>query len=91
MATLTTEEDKAITAAARSDPDAPPLTPKQLKEMVLMRTLRGRLKSDNRKLLVSARYSPEVAAYFKSMGEGWQPRMDSVLRDHVARHSRGAH
>lgn len=56
-----------------------------------MRTLRGRLKSDNRKLLVSARYSPEVAAYFKSMGEGWQSRMDSVFRDHVARHSRGAH
>jgi hypothetical protein len=27
-------EDKVITAAARSDPDAQPLTPKQLKAMV---------------------------------------------------------
>jgi len=30
----TAEEDKAITAAARSDPDAQPLMPKQLKAMV---------------------------------------------------------
>lgn len=81
----TTEEDKAITAAARSDPDAQPLTPKQLKAMV-----RGRPKSANKKLLVSVRYSPEVITYFKSTGEGWQSLMDSVLRKYVARHSRGA-
>ena len=30
----TAEEDRAITAAAKSDPDAQPLTPKQLKAMV---------------------------------------------------------
>jgi uncharacterized protein (DUF4415 family) len=82
------EEDKAITAAAKSDPDAQPLTPKQLKAMVPMRTLRGRPKSGNRKLLVSVRYSPEVVAYFKSTGEGWQSRMDLVLRQYVARQSR---
>ena len=81
------EEDKAITAAARSDPDAQPLTPKQMKAMVPLRTLRGRPKSENKKLLVSVRYSPEVVAYFKSTGEGWQSRMDSVLRKYVSRHS----
>ena len=27
-----------------------------------------------------------VVAYFKSTGEGWQSRMDGVLRQHVARH-----
>ncbi|TBR09475.1 MAG: hypothetical protein EPO47_05955 [Rugosibacter sp.] len=81
----TAAEDKAITAAARSDPDAQPLTPKQLKAMV---PLRGRPKSENKKLLVSVRYSPEVVAYFKSTGEGWQSRMDIVLRQYVARHSR---
>ena len=86
----TAAEDKAITAAARSDPDAQPLTPKQLKEMVPLRTLRGRPKSENKKLLVSVRYSPEVVAYFKSTGEGWQSRMDGVLRQYVARHSRRA-
>jgi uncharacterized protein (DUF4415 family) len=82
----TVEEDKAITAAARSDPDAQPLTPKQLKEMVPLRTLRGRPKSDNKKLLVSVRYSPEVVAYFKSTGEGWQSRMDEAVREYVEQH-----
>jgi len=84
------EEDKAITAAARSDPDAQPLTPTQSKEMVPLRTLRGRPKSPNKKVLQSVRYSPEVVAYFKSTGEGWQSLMDSVLRRYVARHSRSA-
>ena len=86
----TAEEDKAITAAAKSDPDARPLTPMQLKAMVPIRALRGRPKSENKKLLVSVRYSPEVVAFFKSTGEGWQARMDGVLRKYVTRHSRGA-
>ncbi len=86
----TVQEDKAITAAARKDPDAQPLTPKQLKAMIPIRALRGRPKSANKKLLVSVRYSPEVVAYFKSTGEGWQSRMDGVLRKFVARHSRSS-
>ena len=86
----TAEEDRAITAAAKSDPDAQPLTPKQLKAMVPLKALRGRPKSENKKLLVSVRYSPEVVTYFKSTGEGWQSLMDSVLRKYVARHSRSA-
>ena len=86
VAIPTVEEYKAITAAARSDPDAQPLTPKQLKEMVPLRTLRGRPKSDNKKLLVSVRYSPEVVAYFKSTGEDWQSRMDDALREYVEQH-----
>lgn len=88
VAMPTTEEDKAITAAAKTDPDAQPLTPKQLKAMVPMRQLRGRPKSEYKKLLVSVRYSPEVVAYFKSTGEGWQSRMDGVLREYVQRRSR---
>lgn len=83
------KEDKAVTAAARSDRDAHPLSPKQLKAMVPLGALRGRPKVENKKLLVSVRYSPEVIAYFKSTGEGWQSLMDSVLRKYVARHSRG--
>jgi uncharacterized protein (DUF4415 family) len=84
----TAEEDKTITAAARSDPDAKPLTPKQLKSMVPIKALRGRPKSEHKKLLVSVRYSQEVVEFFKSTGEGWQSRMDGVLRQYVARHSR---
>jgi uncharacterized protein (DUF4415 family) len=84
----TVAEDRIITSAAKSDPDALPLTPRQLKAMVPLRTLRGRPKSDNPKQLVSVRYSQEVLAYFKSTGEGWQSRMDGVLRDYVSRQVR---
>ncbi len=84
----TAREDKAISAAAKADPDAQPLSPKQLKAMVPMRSLRGRPKSANPKELVSVRYSREVLTYFKSTGEGWQSRMDRVLRDYVTRQSR---
>lgn len=86
----TSQEDKAITAAAKADPDAQPLTPKQLKAMVPLRTLRGRPKSESPKQLVSVRYSQEVLAYFKSTGEGWQSRMDGVLREYVTRQTRRA-
>ncbi|MCK6432725.1 MAG: BrnA antitoxin family protein [Aquabacterium sp.] len=58
--------------------------------MVPLRALRGRPKSENKKLLVSVRYSPEVVAYFRSTGEGWQARMDGVLRQYVQKHSRNS-
>ena len=85
-----TKEDKRIVAAAKADPDAQALSPKQLKAMVPLRTLRGRPKLANPKQLVSVRYSAEVLEYFKSTGEGWQSRTDGVLRQCVARRSRQA-
>lgn len=83
----TAEEDREITAAALADPDAQPLAIKQLEQMVPIRSLRGRPASENKKLLVSMRYSPEVIAFFKNTGEGWQSRIDTVLREYVAKHS----
>lgn len=82
------QEDKAITAGARSDPDAQPLTAKQLDVMVPVQALRKRPRSGTTKQLVSVRYSPEVVAYFKSTGAGWQSRMDGVLRRYVSRQAR---
>lgn len=38
----TVEQDRLINAAAQSDPDAAPLTPRQLREMVPLRSLRPR-------------------------------------------------
>ncbi|MEO5796626.1 MAG: BrnA antitoxin family protein [Rhodoferax sp.] len=90
IAMPTVDEDRAITAAAKADPDALPLTPRQLQAMVPLKSVRGRPKSEKKKLLVSVRYSPEVVAYFKSTGEGWQSRMDGVLQQYVASHSRRA-
>jgi uncharacterized protein (DUF4415 family) len=78
-------EDRIITAAAKSDPDAQPLTSTQLKAMVPLKALRGRPKSEKTKQLLSVRYSREVVEYFKSTGDGWQSRMDEVLLKHVAR------
>lgn len=84
------DEDRAITAAAKADPDAPPLTPAQLASMVPARAVRGRPPLESKKQLVSIRYSPEVLAYFKSTGEGWQARMDGVLKDYIAKRNRRA-
>jgi uncharacterized protein (DUF4415 family) len=86
----TVAEDRTITAAAKADPDAQPLTPAQLEAMVPFRALRGRPPSPNRKQLVSIRYSPEVLEYFKSTGEGWQARIDGVLKEYVSKKARRA-
>jgi len=76
-------EDRQITAAAKADPDARPLSPRQLAAMVPAKALRGRPPSPSSKQLVSVRYSPEVLAYFRATGTGWQARMDGVLKQYV--------
>jgi uncharacterized protein (DUF4415 family) len=78
-------ESAKIVAAAKADPDAQPLTKKQLQAMVPLKSIRGRPPLESKKLLVSVRYSPEVLAYFRSTGEGWQSRMDGVLREYVTK------
>ena len=40
------------------------------------------------KQLVSMRYSPEVLAFFKSGGAGWQSRMDEALKQWVSSQSK---
>jgi uncharacterized protein (DUF4415 family) len=77
------EQDREITNAANSDPDATPLTEEQMGQMIPLKALRGRPRLANRKQLVSIRYSPEVLNYFRSSGAGWQSRMDAVLREYV--------
>jgi uncharacterized protein (DUF4415 family) len=81
-------EDRRITAAARRDPDAQPLTRQQLAQLAPAKGLRGRPPVPNKKLLVSVRYSPEVLAYFRATGDGWQARMDGVLKRYVATQER---
>ena len=77
------KDNAKIVAAAKADPDAKPMTKAQLDSMVPIRAVRGRPKSENKKLLLSVRYSVEVVEYFRATGEGWQGRMDSVLRQYV--------
>lgn len=80
------KENAKIVAAAKADPDARPLTKRQLEAMVPLKSLRGRPPLENKKQLVSVRYSPEVLAYFRSTGQGWQARMDGVLKQYVSKH-----
>ena len=40
------------------------------------------------KQLVSVRYSPEVLAFFKASGPGWQSRMDEALKQWVSGQSK---
>lgn len=80
------KENTKIVAAAKADPDARPLTKRQLEAMVPLKSLRGRPPLlENKKQLVSVRYSPEVLAYFRSTGQGWQARMDGVLKQYVSK------
>ena len=40
-----------------------------------------------RKTQLTVRYSPEVVAYFKATGKGWQGRMDAALKEWIAQRS----
>lgn len=37
---------------------------------------------------VAVRYSPEVLAYFRATGAGWQTRMDEALREYIEQRKR---
>jgi len=39
------------------------------------------------KVLVTMRFSPQILAYFKASGDGWQTRMNDVLCAYVEQHS----
>jgi uncharacterized protein (DUF4415 family) len=64
------KENAGIVTASKADPDARPLSKMQLQAMVPLKALRGRPPLENKKLLVSVRYSPEALAYFRGTGEG---------------------
>ncbi len=85
IAMPTEAENRKIRRAAMADRDALLLTNAQIKAMVPLKAVRGRPKSENKKLLVSVRYSPDVLTYFRSTGDGWQARMDGVLQEYVAK------
>ncbi|WP_258121858.1 BrnA antitoxin family protein [Mesorhizobium onobrychidis] len=67
---MTAEEDAAITAAARTDPDAQP-------NLVAKR---GRPRSEHAKVAILLRLDPDIVESFKKSGSGWQTRMNAALR-----------
>jgi uncharacterized protein (DUF4415 family) len=58
----------------------------ELRQAVAERRTRGPNKRPTKEQ-VAVRYSPEVLAYFRATGAGWQTRMDEVLCEYVARQS----
>jgi uncharacterized protein (DUF4415 family) len=88
----TDEDDAALIAAAEADPDNPPLTDDQLRRMrpahevcpqLVARQLRrerGRPKAAVTKQQVTLRIDRDVLDKFRSTGEGWQRRINDVLR-----------
>lgn len=75
----TPAEDTAITAAAKSDPDAVPLTDAQW-EQVKPLLRRGRPLGSGTKTQITLRLDTDVLEKFKASGDGWQTRINEVLR-----------
>ena len=84
------KEDRAVTAAAATDPDNPELTDADFARMRpaaavvpelvrLARQARGPQKAPT-KQLVSLRLDRDVLAHFRRYGTGWQSRINTTLR-----------
>lgn len=82
------EEDRAITEAAISDPDAQPLTDEEW-EAVRPALRRGRPTAEVTKERITIRLSREVVDQFRASGAGWQTRMDAALKDWLKTHRPG--
>lgn len=77
-AAMTPSEDAAITAAAEADPDNPPLGDEFFERAT---PRRGRPASSNPKQHVNVRLDADVVEALKADGQGWQTRLNAILRD----------
>lgn len=89
----TDEEDARTRKGIETDPEAYSLTEEEVAEMrpaaevmpefvERWQKARGKQKAPT-KVKTTVRFSPEVLEYFKNTGDGWQTRMDEVLREYV--------
>ncbi len=90
---ISDEEDAAITAAALSDPDNPPLTAEEIANMRPLREVlpelaaaidreiakRGRPPVENPRQAVTLRLAPETLSRFKAKGRNWRAEMARIL------------
>jgi uncharacterized protein (DUF4415 family) len=81
------EEEARIRAGIAADPDTHELSEAEmanLRPLAAIKRPLGRPKAEATKERVAIRLSPEVTAYFRATGKGWQTRIDAVLREYVA-------
>ena len=82
----TPAEDAAITAAALSDADAVPFSDAEwLQVKPLVR--RGRPLGSGSKAQITLRLDIEVVEKFRASGDGWQTRINDVLKSWVRSHA----
>lgn len=82
----TEEEDREINAGIAADPDTYELSDEEISNLKPFRP--GRPKLKNPKVPVTVRLDPEVVAFFRSGGQGWQTRLNAVLSNYVGRQRR---
>lgn len=93
------EEEAAINRGIAEDPDNPELTEEDFRRMrpaaevvpeiveAYRKERRGRgPQKEPTKIRTTVRLSPDVVAYFKSKGRGWQTRLDEILKKHIKEH-----
>ena len=78
----TDEENAAINAGIKADPDTYELSDEAFKNLRPI----GRPKAEVIKDRITIRLSQEVTEYFRATGKGWQSRIDEVLREYVMLH-----
>ncbi|GAB6040887.1 BrnA antitoxin family protein [Endothiovibrio diazotrophicus] len=96
----TEAEDRAITHAAETDPNNPPLEDEALTRMrpateihpaVVEAHRRGGIRHRGpqkapTKERITIRLSPDVVEHFRATGKGWQSRVDEALREYIREH-----
>ena len=85
----TQEETKRIREGIALDPDSRELTDEEMAELRPLAELKrstGRPKAEVTRGRVTIRLWPEVTAYFRATGKGWQTRVDEVLKAYVDAH-----
>ena len=85
----TKDESQRIREGISADPDTHELTDAEMAELRPLSEMKrspGRPKADATKERVTIRLSPEVTAYFRSTGKGWQTRVDEALKAYVRAH-----
>ncbi len=84
----TAREERAINAGIASDPDTYELTPAEFAELRPFR--RGRPKAEAPKVPVTVRLDPDIVAFFRESGRGWQTRLNDALSAYVGRQRKKA-
>lgn len=87
----TADEDAAITAAAMTDLDNPPLADGVGAQFKPARRPRGRPVQEATKVPTTMRLDSVVVDSFKATGDGWQTRINEALAEYLAAHKMLVH